>query len=191
MGYALVPITVCAAFSGGVRPLVEELLEYLVQQGAAWIRSQRETLRPQGVPLLPQLKQHYSGYFAPDTLAAVRLCRLPFIPNPTFYEDLDRRGIPIPLDFTQMAGITYDDTVAIAEHSSEPNTLMPLLFHECVHVAQYRRLGVGLFIEQYVRGWADNGGDYYSIPLESEAYQLQERFTGGEHFSVEMELAGP
>jgi hypothetical protein len=169
---------------------MEELLQYFIREGAAWARSQRDILRPGAVALSSQLKKFYSAHFAADTLSAVRLCFLPVIPNPTFYADLGRRGISIPLDFTQMEGITYDDTFVITQSSSNPNVLAPLLFHECVHVAQYKCLGVDGFMEQYVRGWVDNGLDYFSIPLEREAYELQRRFTEGEPFSVDEELAG-
>lgn len=38
-----------------------------------------------------------------------------------------------PLDFSQMAGITFNDTVILSDAYSD---LVSLLFHECVHLAQ-------------------------------------------------------
>ena len=56
---------------------------------------------------------------------------------------------------------------------------MGLLFHEIVHVVQYRLLGVRGFAEQYIRGWARSGFDYREIPLEVEAYALEAEFADG------------
>ena len=92
--------------------------------------------------------------------------------------------------FTQMNGITFSDTVVLTQAYSDPNVSAPLLFHECVHVVQYRKLGVDRFVEEYVRGWADNNYDYSSIPLEQEAYALENRFSSGERFSVEAVVGG-
>jgi hypothetical protein len=50
-----------------------------------------------------------------------------------------------------------------------------LLFHELVHVEQYRQLGITHFAELYVRGFL-GGGRYNGIPLEINAYSLGGRF---------------
>ena len=50
-----------------------------------------------------------------------------------------------------------------------------LMFHELVHVVQYRELGVKKFSELYVRGFLDTG-EYLSIPLERVAYHLEGLF---------------
>ena len=50
-----------------------------------------------------------------------------------------------------------------------------LLFHELVHVEQYRQLGIPRFSELYVRGFL-SGGSYEAIPLEVNAYTLGGRF---------------
>ena len=57
-----------------------------------------------------------------------------------------------------------------------------LLFHEFVHVEQYRRLGISRFAELYVRGFLGGGG-YDGIPLEVNAYSL------GSPFSVQSEVS--
>jgi hypothetical protein len=44
-----------------------------------------------------------------------------------------------------------------------------LLFHELVHVEQYRQLGIPRFAELYVRTFLSGGG-YDGIPLEINAY---------------------
>ncbi len=50
-----------------------------------------------------------------------------------------------------------------------------LLFHELVHVEQYRQLGILRFSDLYVRGFL-NGGSYEAIPLEINVYTLGGRF---------------
>ena len=74
---------------------------------------------------------------------------------------------------------------------SQPAPTLALIFHECVHVAQYQILGVGEFIRRYVEGWAANGYEYASIPLEVDAYALQGRFETSPNapFSVESDVA--
>ena len=64
-----------------------------------------------------------------------------------------------------------------------------LLFHELVHVEQYRHLGIPRFAELYVRGFLGGGG-YNGIPMEINAYELGGRFEGNPHtrFSVADEV---
>jgi len=61
------------------------------------------------------------------------------------------------------------------------------LFHELVHVAQYETMGMRGFLTTYVRGWLENGREYFAIPLEVEAYELQELFERGELADGEVE----
>ena len=64
-----------------------------------------------------------------------------------------------------------------------------LLFHELVHVEQYRQLGMVRFAELYVRGFL-TGGSYEAIPLEVNAYTLERRFKSHPRrvFSVQAEV---
>jgi hypothetical protein len=41
------------------------------------------------------------------------------------------------------------------------------------------------FMHDYVRGLADNAFDYFSIPLERQAYAIEKRTATGERFLVE------
>ena len=69
------------------------------------------------------------------------------VPNPPFYEDLEKLGFTGLPDFTTMAAITFDDVVVF----HDPLTPQ-LIFHEMVHVLQYRLLGIEEFARLYVRG---------------------------------------
>ncbi len=83
-----------------------------------------------------------------------------------------------------MAAITFSDTVV----SHEPFT-NGLLFHELVHVEQYRQLGIERFSDLYVRGFLKGGG-YFEIPLERNAHLLGARFeqNPADRFSVADEV---
>ena len=89
-----------------------------------------------------------------------------------------------------MAGITFVDTIVAVKPWMWTSDRVSLLFHECVHVCQYRILGIDRFFEEYVKGWAQNGFDYYSIPMEKDAYELEHLFSASSQgsFSVETEV---
>ena len=167
----------------------DEFLTYLVAEGSSWVLSQRDTLRASSAELSNDERERYARYFESETLDAVRYAFVDGITNPGFYDELAARGVEIPLDFTEMQGIAFVDTIAISRRGLREQDRARLLFHECVHVAQYRHLGVAEFMSQYVQGWADNGFDYFAIPLERQAYELDRRFSQGEVFSVEQFIA--
>ncbi len=116
--------------------------------------------------------------------------QVPLIQNPWFYDDLRKNDIPIPLDFTQMSGITFDDTIVISSTQSVGALWPLLLFHELVHVVQFSILGVDEFVVRYVKGWADHGLKYETIPMEEDARALEQRFEAypAEPFDVRVEV---
>lgn len=63
------------------------------------------------------------------------------------------------------------------------------LFHELVHVEQYKQMGVRGFARSYVRGFLRTGV-YERIPLEVHAYELDERYAANPalRFSVRDEV---
>lgn len=168
-----------------------ELLAFLRSQGEEWIRLQQAILRPAGRRLNPVEVGTFAPFFDAPLLESARIAQVPTIENPDFYSILAQQNITLPLDFTQMAGITFDDTIALSHaQSPSPDEFLPLLFHELVHVVQYRTLGVEEFVRRYVVGWAENGFSYESIPLERWAYELDARFRrGGTPFSVGAEVS--
>lgn len=97
--------------------------------------------------------------------------------NVLSHESGDLRDLP---DQTSMAAITFSDVV-VSHHAFTDG----LLFHELVHVEQYRQLGIPRFAELYVRGFLTGGG-YDGIPLEVNAYSLGARFEANpqQKFSV-------
>lgn len=167
---------------------MDQIVPYFIREGIRWVASQRDLLRPLGRKLSEKEWTSLAPYFTANTLDEVVVHEVELIENPDFYPALVASGQPIPIDFSQMAGITYIDTIVLGKQRLQPGweAWLSLLFHECVHVCQYNHLGLPSFMEQYVEGWAHNGFNYYAIPLEAHAYSLQDQFDQpGPVFSVE------
>ena len=106
------------------------------------------------------------------------------VANPNFYPMLQSLGFNNLPDQSAMAAITFCDVVISHEPFSNG-----LLFHEPIHVEQYRQLGIPRFSDLYVRGFL-SGGSYEAIPLEVNAYTLGGRFeqNPANRFSVADEM---
>ncbi|MGA2696440.1 MAG: hypothetical protein ABSE92_10275 [Terriglobales bacterium] len=139
---------------------------------AHYITTQRERYAPRAIPLSAQQRAAMNGFFSALLLEDLRLLVLrgERVANPEFYPMLANLGFNNLPDQSAMGAITYSDVVVA--HVSFTNGL---LFHELVHVEQYRQLGVSRFSDLYVRGFL-NGGSYAAIPLEINAYTLGARF---------------
>ncbi len=94
------------------------------------------------------------GFFSPQLLDGTRIIALQGkrVANPDFYPMLRSLGFNNLPDQSAMAAITFRDVVVSHEAFSNG-----LLFHELVHVEQYRQLGIPRFSELYVRGFLDGG----------------------------------
>jgi hypothetical protein len=153
---------------------------------AQYIAIQREKYAPRAIALSAQQKAAMNGFFSPQLLERIRLLALQRqrIANPEFYPMLRTLGFRNLPDQAKMAAITFSDVVV--SHEAVSNGL---LFHELVHVEQYRQLGIPRFSELYVRGFL-NDGSYEAIPLEVNAYTLGGRFESNRRrmFSVEDEV---
>jgi hypothetical protein len=153
---------------------------------AQYIATQRERYASRAVPLFVQQRAAMDGFFSPQLLDSTRLIVLQgkLVANPGFYPMWRSLGFNNLPDQSAMAAITFRD-VAVS-HEAFSNGL---LFHELVHVEQYRQLGIPRFSELYVRGFLD-GGSYEAIHLEVNAYALGDRFeqNPGNRFSVEDEV---
>ncbi len=151
-----------------------------------YISTRRKNYAPRAVPLSAQQKAAMKGFFSPQVLDGTRLIVLQGerVANPDFYPMLRSLGFNNLPDQSKMGAITFCDVVVSHEAFSNG-----LLFHELVHVEQYRQLGILRFSELYVRGFL-NGGSYEAIPLEVNAYTLGGRFekNSAQQFSVEDEV---
>jgi hypothetical protein len=139
---------------------------------AQYIAAQRERYAPRAIALSAQQRVAIGGFFSPQIQENTRLLVLQGerVANPEFYPMLRSLGFNNLPDQSTMGAITFSDVVVSHEPFSNG-----LLFHELVHVEQYRQLGIPRFSELYVRGFL-NGGSYEAIPLEVNAYTLEGRF---------------
>jgi hypothetical protein len=153
---------------------------------AGYITAQREKALPLALPLSPEQRTSMEEFFLPQVLDTTRLLVLAEsrVENPPFYVPLRRMGFTNLPSFSTMAAVTFCDVVVSHQPFSDG-----LLFHELVHVEQYRQLGNRRFAELYVRRFLSSGG-YDGIPLEVNAYELGGRFERSPHlgFSVEAEV---
>ena len=157
-------------------------IAWFTAQVVAYIRTQRELYYPEAKPLA--FGDTWVGYFPQVDMERIRIVEpgRKRVANPPFYADLERlgfRGLP---NFSTMAAITYDDVVVFHDGLTQQ-----LVFHELVHVTQYRLLGVEEFARLYIVGYLQAG--YEGTPLEKCAYELDGRFImGGKPFDVESEV---
>ena len=154
---------------------------------ADYIASQRHKYASRALPMTAQQRAAVAPFFVPEVLDNTRLLTLEGerVSNPEFYPMLRNLGFKNLPDQSGMAAITFCDIVVSHEPFSDG-----LLFHELVHVEQYRQVGIPRFSELYVHGFL-NGGSYEAIPLEVNAYSLEDRFRKEPHrgFSVQEEVA--
>ena len=165
----------------------EEVLDELTNQGYRWALSQQDRFRGRSRPLSTGERNAMQAYFEPETLDKARIAETHEIEEPSFVCRWREQGIPGLLDFRQLAGIVFVDTIVIAGKVPHQGTRwLSLLFHELVHVAQWRLLTPERMIRVYMEGWASNGFDYHRIPVEFQAYDLQREFDSkAPAFSVE------
>lgn len=124
------------------------------------------------IPLTADQKTRMAGFFTPQLLDETRLLVLSDerVANPDFYSMLRHIGFDDLPDQSTMAAITFADCVVSHGLFSDG-----LLFHELVHVEQFRQLGVPRFADLYLRGFLKRGS-YIEIPLERFAYSLGEQY---------------
>ena len=125
------------------------------------------------------------AFFPEDILCAAKVVR-GRASEPPFYSQLRAMGISNAPPFSDMAGITFEDVIVHVEPLETS-----LLFHELVHAVQYKHLGRQRFAERYVRGFLTRGS-YEEIPLEKQAYELEDKFVRDPSikFSVEADVIG-
>lgn len=165
--------------------LSDVMVAHLSKLVANYITTQRDRYATSAFPLSCSQKTAMAGYFTPELLEQTRLLVLhqERIANPDFYPMLRSMGFDDLPDQSTMTAISFDNCIVSHGPCSDS-----LLFHELVHVEQYRQLGVSRFADLYLRGFL-NGGGYLEIPLEQMAYALGERYeNSNQFFSVAEEV---
>jgi hypothetical protein len=169
-----------------LKNLPPSMVSQLATMVEAYISTSRVKYAPQTVPLLDAQRAAMSPFFSSGVLDSARLCVLrgTRVPNPSMYSMAKMMGINNLPDFSEMAAITFVDVIVSHEEFTDA-----LLFHELVHATQYAQMGVKEFAARYVNGFIQ-GGSYEEIPLEKNAYLLEERFSkdAARVFSVDDEV---
>jgi hypothetical protein len=148
-----------------------------------YIRRQRSRLERSAKPLVTTDRTALGNYFSSEVLESVRLLvadPLP-IPDPPLTNLVRRFGFEFPRPSLTEA-ITFGHVI-VARNCIQGS----LLFHELVHAVQFQVLGIRTFAQEYVYGFL-RYRDYFSIPLERCAFDLQFRFETGEVFDAETEI---
>jgi hypothetical protein len=105
------------------------------KQIGEYIRGERDRLAPLGKGLTPGIKDELQQRFAADLLDSVVVVLDEPVREPPFASQLQIDGIAPPI-FAIAEAVTFGDVIAAC--SPLPRSI---LFHELVHVVQYRLLG--------------------------------------------------
>lgn len=159
--------------------------------GPAWLNYRRGEYWPGGRELDDTERGALEGFFEEDLLGVVRVAQVGCIVAPWVFRAARRLGLGNPGWLEMPTGLALNDLIVVRQVGDRLPELS-LLFHEMVHVVQYRLMGVRGFMREYTRGWAAAGFEYREIPLEIDAYELQARFAErpGERFDVKVEVRG-
>lgn len=152
------------------------LFPHLIEQSHNWLWEQRNLHRAKARRLTKDERLPLQDYYDRRILDIVRVATAEQISNPPFYDELTESGFPI-LDLSGSAGITFVDCIVI-RGMFERNfpSWISILFHELVHVVQFKVLGSRKVIEAYLQAWTQNGYQYHDVPFETQAYRLEARF---------------
>ncbi len=75
---------------------IQVVIDFLIRNGAEWVRAQRDLYRPTARPLTTEEKAAFAGFFEGQTLDSARIKNVPVIQNPEFYSQLTALGVRIP-----------------------------------------------------------------------------------------------
>jgi hypothetical protein len=163
--------------------LIRPLVPMISWMTARYIAHHRRRLAPKATFIPQEARASLQDYFSPTALMETRIVQAT-MPEPVLYPLVRVLGIKGILEMSSIGAITLVDVVAYPAELDRST-----LFHELVHVVQYRVLGLQRFAELYVKGFLEGCG-YESIPLERQAYELGARFDRrpGDKFSVEEDV---
>jgi hypothetical protein len=145
-------------------------LPQLLPRALDWVEAQEKHALDQGTPLSPEALSdaRAAGVHKPEN---IRVCVVSHIPQPE-HPRIKQLAGEFGLITPQTIAITFGFGIFLrAERSHDRETLA----HECVHVAQYEKLGIEDFLMQYVVQVFKNG--YDNAPLEREAREVAARIS--------------
>jgi hypothetical protein len=135
-----------------------------------YIEQHAKEHRPHTRKLSIREQEALGRFFAPDLLHRARVATAAPPAPPRIQALASALGLPPLLEPDSTAAITFNNVIVHADPLS-----LRVLFHELVHVEQYRQLKVKGFARCYVSGFLRTGA-YEQIPLERHAYELDEKY---------------
>jgi hypothetical protein len=145
-------------------------LPQLLPRVLDWVEAQEKRAMDQGTPLSPEALDdaRAAGVHTPEN---VRLFVVTDIPEPE-HPRIKQLAAELGLITPETVAITFGFGIFVrADRSHDRETLV----HECVHVAQYEKLGIEDFLTQYVVQVFKNG--YDNAPMEREAREVAARIS--------------
>jgi hypothetical protein len=133
-----------------------------------WVKAEEKRALEQGTALSPAALDdaRAAGVHTPES---IRVCAVPEIPQPE-HPRIKQLAAELRLITPQTIAITFGFGIFVRTgRATDRETLV----HECVHVAQYEKLGVEGFLMQYVVQIFKNG--YDNAPMEREAREAASR----------------
>jgi hypothetical protein len=146
-------------------------LPQLLPQVLDWVETQERYALGYGVSLSPTAAEDARAAGVSDP-QQVRLCVVREIPPPD-HPRIKQLAAELGLITPETLAITFGYGIFIREdHLDDRQTLV----HECVHVAQYEKVGLEDFLMQYVVQIFKHG--YDNAPMEREARAVTESVIG-------------
>jgi hypothetical protein len=168
------------------RQITDQELQQAIADVISNARHREEIYLPRSTSLTATQREAMRPFYTSGILDRVQILELKDerVANPGYHARAAKRGYKLMLDFPHKAVIAHPRLIIFQEKLS-----LRLLFHGLVHVAQYEVLGQERYLDLYVRAFVQTG-NYTSVPLEMQAYQLDNRFMEdpGNPFSVENEV---
>ena len=165
-----------------------EELAALAVELVFWLKQQRESFFPYGIPLSSAEKMQLRPFFTAEIIESLRVVRLwqtgRTVPHPPFYEKFRAGGQRLLPDLVHSTALPLIDVVAF---NSEPT--LRTIFHSLVHLTQFAIVGLERVAEGYLRT-IDESGVWMVVPFGEQAYQMDARYTRNpaDVFSVEEEV---
>lgn len=151
-----------------------------------FILKSRKKYGERALPLTSEQRAAMERFFPAEVLEQTRLLLLrdERVQDPPFYGMARMMGIKNLPSFGDTVAVTFVDVIVSHQEFTDD-----LLFHELVHAVQYGQLGTREFASRYVNGFLAGGG-YMGIPLEKNAYELEQRYSANtaQAFSVADEV---
>jgi hypothetical protein len=137
---------------------------------ARYIEQNARKYRPIARWLTAREHEALGKFFEADLLDRARVVNAQIPLPPRIQKIAIFFGMDALLQPELTAAITFNNVIVHAEPMS-----MRTLFHELVHVEQYKQMKIAGFAKRYVRAFL-RSGKYDQIPLERHAYELDARY---------------